>query len=326
MNAERLFSHRIGRVLTALTAMFLWGSAFPVIKWGYDSLQIASKDTGQQILFAGYRFFLAALMILVVFFLLNGRPRFQRKTFLPLVWIGLFQTFLQYALFYIGLAYSTGIQGSILAGTTSFFQILFARWMVPDEPITRRKILGLLIGFGGVVVVNLHQESMEFSLGWGALLLLMAMMSSAFGNLLARKGAARMDVAYLTGYQMLFGSLGLILTGVLSGRLAPFLFQPGVGGHLVLSSFFVRRRLFVVEQCDEVQSGGESLHVPFCHTCLWCHAIQSVTRRNTSPLHSDRVGPGRHRHLDRQPGARNMNPLVDASNTRPTLFNPKISS
>ncbi|MFD1396387.1 DMT family transporter [Kroppenstedtia eburnea] len=236
-NAERLFSHRIGRVLTALTAMFLWGSAFPMIKWGYDSLQIASGDTGQQILFAGYRFFLAALMILVVFHLLNRRPRFQRETLLSLVWIGLFQTFLQYALFYIGLAYSTGIQGSVIAGTTSFFQILFARWMVPDEPITWRKILGLVIGFGGVVMVNLRQESMEFSLGWGALLLLVAMMSSAFGNLLARKGAARMDVAYLTGYQMLFGSLGLMLTGISLVGWHPFSFNPESGAILFYLAF-----------------------------------------------------------------------------------------
>lgn len=237
MNAERLFSHRMGRVLTALAAMFLWGSAFPLIKWGYDSLQIAPEETGRQILFAGYRFFLAALMILTILFFFKDRPRFQKDTFFPLVKIGLFQTFLQYTLFYIGLAYSTGIQGSIIAGTTSFFQILFARWMFQDEPITWRKILGLVAGFGGVILVNFRQESMEFTFGMGAFLLLIAMVSAAFGNLLARQGSARMDVFYLTGWQMLFGSLGLILTGITMAGWHPFSFDPESGAILLYLAF-----------------------------------------------------------------------------------------
>ena len=41
----------------ALFAMFLWGSAIPMIKTTYKVLGITSKDPGSMILVAGYRFF-----------------------------------------------------------------------------------------------------------------------------------------------------------------------------------------------------------------------------------------------------------------------------
>ena len=52
--------------LLASVSCFLWGSAFPGVKIGYEWFQIASGETAAQILFAGCRFFLAG--ILVIFF------------------------------------------------------------------------------------------------------------------------------------------------------------------------------------------------------------------------------------------------------------------
>ena len=50
----------------ALICCTLWGSAFPSIKIGYALLSIAGEDTMSQMLFAGYRFTLAGIMVICI--------------------------------------------------------------------------------------------------------------------------------------------------------------------------------------------------------------------------------------------------------------------
>ncbi|WP_096187994.1 DMT family transporter [Evansella halocellulosilytica] len=225
MKAEHLFRSKWGMILAAGGATFLWGSSFPFIKLSYDMLGIEADQIGEQILFAGYRFFLAALMIIFILYMSKTRVNRSKDHIQPLMMIGFFQTFLQYILFYIGLSLSTGIQGSIIAGTTTFFQIIFAHFMYKDDHLSWRKVVGLIIGFMGVIFVNLTNGSLHLNFGLGEILLIIAMISSAFGNILARNGSAKMDVAYLTTVQMFIGSIGLLTIGVFSVGFFPFDFD-----------------------------------------------------------------------------------------------------
>ncbi|MFS1516331.1 DMT family transporter [Bacillus sp. SCS-151] len=224
MTAERFFSHKLGMIAAAAAATFLWGSAFPFIKLSYEELNIQPNEIGEQILFAGYRFILASLMIMVFYVFIKRNIFLKKSTIKPLVHIGLYQTFFQYVLFYIGLSYSTGIQGSIIAGTTSLFQMIFAHFMYNDDSLNRKKVVGVLVGFTGVILVNITRGSFSFSFGLGEFLLLLAMVSGAFGNLKARNGSFSMDVGYLTAYQMLFGSFGLLGVGMIMAGIFPFEF------------------------------------------------------------------------------------------------------
>ena len=49
----------------ACVCCILWGSAIPVIKTGYRILSVDSADTASQIVFAGIRFALAGILVLV---------------------------------------------------------------------------------------------------------------------------------------------------------------------------------------------------------------------------------------------------------------------
>ncbi|KUP09869.1 transporter [Bacillus coahuilensis m2-6] len=224
MTAKRFFTHPLGILGSAIVSTFLWGSAFPFIKWSYQLLEISSDEIGEQMLFAGYRFFLAGVLIFILFTVLGREMRYQKGTIVPLAKLGFFQTFLQYVLFYIGLSLSTGIQGSIIAGTTSFFQILLAHFMYRNDKMSTRKAIGLLVGFTGVVLVNITNGEVTLNFGLGEILLLSAMMISAYGNILARNEAQRMEVSYITSYQMLIGSVGLLLIGGFSVGFMPFSF------------------------------------------------------------------------------------------------------
>lgn len=225
MTARRFFTHPLGILISAIAATFLWGSALPLIKVSYIELAIGAEEVGKQILFAGYRFTGAGMLILI-FALLIGKP----LAYVPGTWhrigkVALFQTFLQYVVLYIAMSVSSGIQGSIISGTTSFFQIAIAHFMYKNDRFTIRKAVGLSLGFIGVIIVNMGLGEVSFDFGLGAWLMLLAMLFGALGNVLAKSEAERMELLYMTGYQMMLGGLGLLLIGIMQAGWMPFAFS-----------------------------------------------------------------------------------------------------
>ena len=65
------------------------------------------------------------------------------------------QTVLQYVFFYIGLANTSGVKSSIINAANVFLSILFAVFIFKYEKMTVLKVLGCVVGFLGVVVINL---------------------------------------------------------------------------------------------------------------------------------------------------------------------------
>jgi drug/metabolite transporter (DMT)-like permease len=225
MKLERFFTHPLGIALSATVTMFLWGSAFPMIKKSYIELAIAPQEIYEQMLFAGYRFVLAGLLIMAVMLLAGKGFRYQAGSLPGLARVALFQTFFQYVLFYIGLSTSGGMQGAIIAGTTSFFQIILAHFLYKNDMLDWRKTIGMILGFGGVVIANMSKGPLPFSLGLGEILLLGAMFCGGLGNILARNESARMDIFYMTSAQMVMGGLGLTLVGAAKTGFFPFAFS-----------------------------------------------------------------------------------------------------
>ena len=111
----------------ALLCCFLWGSAFPSIKIGYQLFQIGTNDTASQIFFAGIRFTLAGLLVIAIYSIGQGRLILPKRTSWGMVGIvAMLQTVIQYFFFYIGLAHTTGVKASIIEGAHVFMAILFA--------------------------------------------------------------------------------------------------------------------------------------------------------------------------------------------------------
>jgi drug/metabolite transporter (DMT)-like permease len=224
LSTEKIFTHPLGIIAVATAATFLWGSAFPIIKLSYTELTIEKDDLFEQILFAGYRFVLASLLILLFMKLIGRRIGYQRGSILKVSRIGLFQTLLQYVFFYYGMSGSTGVQGSIIAGTTSFFQILLAHYMYHSDKITLRKITGLIVGFFGVMLVGMTKGALTLQFGLAEICLLLAMFFGALGNILSKKESENLDILYMTSYQMLLGGLALLTIGVTATGFIPFEF------------------------------------------------------------------------------------------------------
>ncbi len=211
--------------ICALACTALWGSAFPCIKIGYRLFAIESSDTASQILFAGIRFFGAGILALLM-----GNAG-QKKILLPqknsihrILILCLFQTVLQYLLFYISMAHITGVKGSILQGTSVLFSLLIVCLIFRTEKLTALKTVGCVIGFLGVIIINFTGGgmNMEFSL-LGEGFMILASLSSSFSAAFLKQFSRYENPVVLSGYQFLVGGAILAIVGyACGGRLSGF--------------------------------------------------------------------------------------------------------
>jgi len=206
----------------ALVATILWGSAYPCIKLGYEWFGMAAEDVPAKFLFAGVRFALAGLMTLGFGAVTGKKIPLPKKENVPgLISLGLVLTMFHYTFFYIGLANTTGVKGAIVYGVSTFFAVLAAAICYKADRLTPRKWLGCLLGFCGIVYVNLGSGGLEggFSLaGEGSLLLAAALF--AVGNLMSKRMAGKESSVTITGWQLTIGGVALTLAGiVMQGKL-----------------------------------------------------------------------------------------------------------
>lgn len=203
------------RCMLALLSCALWGAAFPSIKIGYEWLEIT--DVGGQILFAGYRFFLAGIITFAVGCILEKRLMKIEKQSIPhAMGIGLLQTTVQYVCFYIGMSYITGSKGAIINSASTFAAIILAHFLIKGERLTLRKGLGCIIGFAGVIIVNLGGLGGEVTFLGEGMVLLCAIaygVSSTFLKMMSHRGTPMA----ITAYQLLFGGALLIIIGIAAG-------------------------------------------------------------------------------------------------------------
>lgn len=206
-------------ILLAAICCFLWGSAFPCIKIGYQLFHIASTDTASQLLFAGLRFTLAGILVILVGSLSSHRFLFPAKaSLLNVCKLSLFQTILQYFFFYVGLANASGVKSSIIEASSTFLSILIASLIFRYEKLTASKLAGCILGFGGVILVNVAGNGMDFQMSFtGEGFILISALSYAFSSVLVKKYSASESPITLSGYQFVLGGLILSLVGLAGG-------------------------------------------------------------------------------------------------------------
>lgn len=201
-------------VFLAVLATFLWGSAYPSIKIGYEIFHIQGQDIGSKLLFAGFRFTMAGVMVLAY---TRCKDKTQCKApkdmWIRLLGLGIMQTTIQYIFFYIGLANTTGAKSAILNSFTAFFPIMLAPFFFRDDKITTKKSIGCILGLAGIVTINLNGEDLSGFHINGEGFALLAAMAQSVASIYSKKLARHMSVMTITGYQLTFGGLLLVLVG-----------------------------------------------------------------------------------------------------------------
>ena len=208
-------------LLLAGLCCFLWGSATPAIKTGYRVFQIDSGDTMSILLFAGVRFLVAGFLVILFNSIQDKKWIWPEKgSGWCILKLSMAQTVLQYFCFYVGLAHSSGVHGAIITGMNVFITILMASLIFHYEELTKKKVIGCVLGFAGIVVMNLQGaaagDMFHFSfLGEGFVFL--AQVFYAVSSALIKKYSKKYNVVTMSGYQFMAGGVILILIGALGG-------------------------------------------------------------------------------------------------------------
>ena len=224
-------------VIGAMLCCALWGSATPFIKMGYKVMFDGGKpDVPSTILFAGIRFAAAGFITIAIYSIARKKLLYpKRENYGKVAIIAAFQTCIQYFFFYIGLANTSGAKGTIISGSSSFFAIFISSLIFKQEKLTVKKVIACIVGFAGIIAVNLN--GLDFNMNFmGDAFVLFSSISLAFSSVLIKIFSKSEDPVVISGYQFMAGGLVMIIVGLIAGGKIDY-FTLGGAAILVYLSF-----------------------------------------------------------------------------------------
>lgn len=123
----------------------LWGSAFLLIKVGMESFSFNTL--------VFLRLALAVPPMLIAMRLAGHSSPRDMKSWWMLAVVGALNCALPFMLFFWGMQYIESGYSSVLNATTPLWGVVIAHFMTDDEKITSSRILGVLLGMAGIVVM-----------------------------------------------------------------------------------------------------------------------------------------------------------------------------
>jgi drug/metabolite transporter (DMT)-like permease len=196
-----------GVPLAWLTLCVVWSSTWLAIKVGLRDLPPIS--------FVAIRFLIAIIVLLAVSI---GRVRLlpmRRNDYAALAITGILMFAVNYTLlFWAELRVASGL-AAVLQATIPVFGMIFAHWMLPDEPLRFQKLAGALIALGGVGVICGRLLGFSGSLAfWGGVAVVVGAASAAYANVAVKARSIQLAPAMLAAWQMIFGIAPLLVLGL----------------------------------------------------------------------------------------------------------------
>ena len=218
IDVNKVFTSPLFIILGAMLCCALWGSATPFIKMGYKVMfEGAKPNVPSTILFAGIRFAAAGFITIAIYSIARKKILYPKKeNYGKVAIIAAFQTVIQYFFFYIGLANTSGAKGTIISGSSSFFAIFISSLIFKQEKLTVKKVVACIVGFAGIIAVNLN--GLDFSMNFtGDAFVLFSAMSLAFSSVLIKIFSKSEDPVVISGYQFMLGGAVMIIVGLIAG-------------------------------------------------------------------------------------------------------------
>jgi drug/metabolite transporter (DMT)-like permease len=189
-----------------LTLCVVWSSTWLAIKIGLRDLPPIS--------YAGIRFLVA---IIVLFAVSAGRVSLlpqRRFEYVVLGFTGVLMFAVNYGLLFWGELHVSSGLAAVLQATIPMFGMLFAHFMLPEEPLQLHKLLGALVAVGGVALICERLLGFNGLMAlWGGLGIILGAASAAFSNVVLKARAIQLAPAMIAAWQMIFGAAPLLLIG-----------------------------------------------------------------------------------------------------------------
>ena len=191
--------------------VLIWSSGFVVAKYAFEYSDV--------LFFLGVRLLIAGCLLLLITVALGQSLRLTRSQILTSLALGL----TLHAIYLGGVweAIANGSPAGIASVVTSTQPILVSilAFMILKERLLRNQIIGLVLGFAGVVLVLSPALSATGGMTVIALaLLILGLSGSTSATLIQKKFGDSLPLLAGTTYQFLFAGVILTLISVLSGR------------------------------------------------------------------------------------------------------------
>jgi drug/metabolite transporter (DMT)-like permease len=187
----------------------IWGSTWLVIKVGYGGLGPFNV--------AALRFFLAAAVLAPIVPLFRARWPQTRVEWGLIVWVGLVLFAADYGLIYWGEQFLESGLTAILFATLPLITIVFAHRFLAAERITRRKLVGTVLAFLGVVSLFGDHVRLDPSKVGPMLAIVMSAVCAAATGVATKRYGAALHPAALNAPAMLVGATALLVASLLAG-------------------------------------------------------------------------------------------------------------
>ena len=209
-------------VILALVTMLLWGSLFAVVKLGFKLFEVNS--VADKLLFAGIRFLIGGIII-CSFVGIKQKETFKpvKKTIFPILLFGAFAIVLHYGFTYVGLGLTESSKTALIKQIGALFYVCFSFIFVKEDRPTLQKIIAALIGFLGIIALNISDQGFTFSIG--DVLILCASFCTVFSNVTSKKVFKTVSPVTATGVSQLFGGAVLLVVGLIMGGSVTFKFD-----------------------------------------------------------------------------------------------------
>jgi drug/metabolite transporter (DMT)-like permease len=195
-----------------ITLCIVWSSTWLAIKIGLRDLPPLS--------FAAIRFVVAAAVLVLISL---GRVRLtplRRSDYWMLAFTGVLMFGVNYTTVFWGELHVSSGLAAVLQATIPIFGMLFAHWLLPDEPLRLQKVLGAVVALGGVMLICARLLSFSGLMAfWGGIGIALGGGTAAFSNVIMKKRAISLAPAMLAAWQMFFGTIPVLISGlVLEGN------------------------------------------------------------------------------------------------------------
>ncbi|MGZ8551564.1 MAG: DMT family transporter [Chitinophagaceae bacterium] len=187
---------------------FFWGTTYIAARIGVQHMP--------GLFVSGMRQFLSGI-ILVGYFLIRGHQLPGWKVLKRISVQSIFMLCLANGLLTWSVEYISGGLAAIIAALVPLFIALFTVWLSKCSKITHRMLVGLIVGFAGVLVIfydylaQLQNKTFVF----GVVLALLSTLSWSFGTVYTSRQKPPIDILFNVGLQMLIaGILVLIVCGI----------------------------------------------------------------------------------------------------------------
>ena len=196
-------------IFWAVIACLLWSTAYPGIKFGlqYD----------EPFHFSGIRFIISGLLILPFAVKQSAYLKMVKEHWKLIFVVAFLQTFINYSLFYHGLDLAPGAIGAVVVGSQPLITAIVASFFHSDERFTSRKIITIVCGLLGVILISAGRQAFNFGdaaelLGVG--MLLFANTALSVSNVIISFKSKGLNPMVLSSSSLFLGGVMLFLVSL----------------------------------------------------------------------------------------------------------------